>query len=95
MASVSCSAKVDFACSGRVEVCDFALRESCFAATSFTTCSMICSAVGYSDCSGLARVEVTRAWTDEDILLKYLYGSLEDLVLHQSLRVPLLWLEKE
>ena len=64
---MSCSAEIDFACSGRVDVCGFALRESCSTATGFATCSVIFSATGCFDYSGLAGVEVTRAWNDEEI----------------------------
>ena len=70
MASVSCSTEVDFACSGRVEVCGSALRESCSAATGSATCSVICFATSCFDCSGLAGVEVIGTWTDEEILSK-------------------------
>ena len=92
---MSCSVVVDFACSRRVEVCGSTLRESCSANTGSATCSMICSAAGCFDCFRLAGVEVTGTWTDEEILLKYLYGGLEDLAPHQSLRVPLLWPKKK
>ena len=67
---MSCFAEVDFACSGRVEVWSSALKESCSTATNSVTCSVICSAVGCFDYSGLAGVEVTGTWTDEEILLK-------------------------
>ena len=66
MASVSCSAEVDFACSGRIEVYGSAIRGSCSAVTG----SAICSVADYSSCSGLVEVEVTGTWTDEEILLK-------------------------
>ena len=67
MASMSCFAEVDFACSERVKVCRFALGESCSAATGSATCSVICSVAG---CSSLVEVEVTETWTDDEILLK-------------------------
>ena len=67
---MSCSTEVDFTCSGRVEVHRSAFRESFSAAIGSATCSVICTAVGCFDYSGLVGVEVTGTWTDEEILLK-------------------------
>ena len=67
---MSCSTKIDFTSSGRVEVCGSAFRESCSTSIDFAICSVICSAAGCSDCFGLAGVEVTGVWTNEEILLK-------------------------
>ena len=68
--SVSCSTEIDFTRSGRVKVCGSAFRESCSAVIGFAICFVICYTAGYSDCSGMAGVEVTGVWTDEEILLK-------------------------
>ena len=48
---VSCSTKVDFAYSGRVEAYGSALRESCSTTTGSVTCPMDCLAAGHFNCS--------------------------------------------
>ena len=68
---MSCSVKEDLTHSAIVEVYGFAFKESCSTATGLAICSIVCFAVGCSDCSSLMRVGVTRVWIDDaEILLK-------------------------
>ena len=71
---MSYSIGADFTCSITIEVCDSAFRESCSATIGFAICSVVCSVVGYSDCSNLVGVGVIGVWTDdEEILLKIFF----------------------
>ena len=75
MTSISCSTEVHFACSGRVEVCGSALRESCSTAAGSITCSTDCPAAGCFDCSGWVGIKLVGVWPDEEILLKIFVRS--------------------
>ena len=67
------SAKGDFTCSVAVVV-------SCSAIIGFVICSVVCSAIGCSDCSALGGVRIIVVWIDnEESLLKMLVWRLQRL----------------